>query len=281
MAPGQRWDYQGNAGPSYWANSYVDCGLNKQSPINIELAEVIVDTDLPDFNISSFNNIEGVEQHLENVFGHTAEVKYGGTNLTISGGNLHGTYMVDQFHFHWGKVDGRGSEHKINNKSYDMEMHIVHHSTLYSNISEAMNKPYGLAVIGFFVQVSAEDNEKFSGLLSHFENITHAGDSTPIHEPIVLSEIIPEDLEVYYRYDGSLTTPPCYQSVVWTIFQKPIYMSEKQLNIFRGLKRNADGETERELVDDFRPIQGLNNRAVKTNHERGRPNETSNNTISN
>lgn len=36
----------------------------------------------------------------------------------------------------------------------------------------------------------------------------------------------------FYRYSGSLTTPPCYESVVWTIFEKTIPISNAQVISF-------------------------------------------------
>ena len=33
----------------------------------------------------------------------------------------------------------------------------------------------------------------------------------------------------YYRYKGSLTTPGCHESVTWTVFEKPIDISQAQV----------------------------------------------------
>lgn len=51
-------------------------------------------------------------------------------------------------------------------------------------------------------------------------------------EPLPLSSLIPpeEDLGRYYRYEGSLTTPDCYEGVIWTIFEKPIELSLSQVS---------------------------------------------------
>lgn len=42
--------------------------------------------------------------------------------IKVTGGGLPGTYIVDQFHFHWGSDDTRGSEHEINGKHFAMEV---------------------------------------------------------------------------------------------------------------------------------------------------------------
>ncbi|PKK24064.1 carbonic anhydrase VI [Columba livia] len=40
--------------------------------------------------------------------------------------------------------------------------------------------------------------------------------------------MLPENLSHFYRYQGSLTTPPCSESVIWTIFHSPIVLSHTQ-----------------------------------------------------
>jgi len=40
----------------------------------------------------------------------------------MTGGDLPGTYKLEQFHFHWGSADDKGSEHKVDNKAYPLEV---------------------------------------------------------------------------------------------------------------------------------------------------------------
>lgn len=54
------------------------------------------------------------------------------------------------------------------------------------------------------------------------------GDKVPI-EPFVLNSILPSDLSRYYRYGGSLTNPPCFESVIWTVFEDTVKISERQV----------------------------------------------------
>ena len=35
----------------------------------------------------------------------------------------------------------------------------------------------------------------------------------------------------YWTYEGSLTTPPLYESVTWIVFKEPIEMSDDQVCI--------------------------------------------------
>ncbi|KAK6190755.1 hypothetical protein SNE40_002550 [Patella caerulea] len=266
---GNRWTYEGELGPEHWKVDYKHCGEKQQSPIDIVTSDVRLNTSIPDFDLSSYDKVDGVDQELENVGGHTVEVKYsGGEPLIITGGGLSGEYKADQFHFHWGSSDAYGSEHQMNGKPFTMEMHIVHHSTKYANLTDALDKPNGLAVLGFFFKVG-EANPAFETLLSKFNQIEHAEEKIPLDTPIKLSSLLPKNMSVFWRYHGSLTTPPCYETVIWTLFYEPITVSEEQMTKYRALKRNKVGEAEKDLVNDFRPLQALNRRVVETNNELG------------
>ena len=64
--------------------------------------------------------------------------------------------------------------------------------------------------------------QTFCSALSHIEKET-------VLEPFVLKDLLPSSLGSYYRYTGSLTTPPCSKVVEWIIFSRPIYVSYKQV----------------------------------------------------
>ena len=36
----------------------------------------------------------------------------------------------------------------------------------------------------------------------------------------------------FYRYQGSLTTPPCDESVIWTVFENKNTISESQVGLW-------------------------------------------------
>ena len=46
-----------------------------------------------------------------------------------------------------------------------------------------------------------------------------------------IQSLLPKDLGRYYRYNGSLTTPPCYQSVIWTLFHERVQISKEQVKL--------------------------------------------------
>lgn len=44
-----------------------------------------------------------------------------------------------------------------------------------------------------------------------------------------IRELLPARLDEFYRYDGSLTTPPCFPSVLWTVFRNHVTISHQQV----------------------------------------------------
>ena len=70
-----------------------------------------------------------------------------------------------------------------------------------------------------------------------------------------------ERMSRYYRYDGSLTTPPCYESVIWTVLLEPLKISFPQIYPFRYL-HDAKAEL---IANTYRPIKPLGTRKLFRN----------------
>ncbi|XP_051840423.1 carbonic anhydrase 5B, mitochondrial isoform X4 [Antechinus flavipes] len=68
----------------------------------------------------------------------------------------------------------------------------------------------------------------------------------------------------FWTYSGSLTTPPLSESVTWIIKKQPIEVDHNQLEAFRMLLFTSAGEKEKRMVDNFRPLQPLMNRTVRS-----------------
>ena len=72
-------------------------------------------------------------------------------------------YEFAQFHWHWGSVSTQGSEHTIDGKEYPAEIHFVHFNKKYGDISTAVSKSDGLAVLGFFYEVNILVHQRVGG----------------------------------------------------------------------------------------------------------------------
>uniref|UniRef100_A0A095A4J9 Carbonic anhydrase-related protein 10 n=1 Tax=Schistosoma haematobium TaxID=6185 RepID=A0A095A4J9_SCHHA len=65
-------------------------------------------------------------------------------------------------------------------------------------------------------------------------------------------------------YQGSLPFPACYETVTWIILNQPVIITETQLKSLRQLRISSFRESGR-MADNYRTIQKLNNRSVRTN----------------
>lgn len=259
------WGYEKDYGPGQWKEIFPNCGGSKQSPINITTSKAKIDNSLPIFNRSLFEDAPSRMVVQNN--GHTIMVSLTNGNIIRNSSFLPFTAQVAQYHFHWGNKLGQnltgGSEHMMNGMRYFGEMHVVASNTKYDNVSEASSKSDGLAVFAFFMQVGhPEPNPNFEILLNFAATAAKAKNSSgPLNSAFSISSLLPSNLSVYYRYQGSLTTPPCYESVTWTVFDKPIVITKAQATkLTTSFDRTMNSS--QLLVQNFRPVQALNGRSV-------------------
>lgn len=218
------WSYSGSEGPSKWGelNKKYSMCLNgkEQSPINITKA---VKTKLHPL---IFNEGGKATTFVNN--GHTVQANISnGNSLEIDGSS----YNLLQYHFH------TPSENIIDGKSYPLEMHLVH-----------ANKEGHLAVVGVMFKSTKIRNKKMMKVLralplnhddeNDFESGANGYDFLPVHKE-------------YYRFSGSLTTPPCSEGVKWFVMKNPVSLSEGQIK-----------QIENVIGKSNRPIQPINSRAI-------------------
>ena len=134
--------------------------------------------------------------------GHTIQINYAGADTLTIGDD---TYELVQYHFH------NQSEHTVKGKHFPMEMHLVHKS--------ADGK---LAVIGVFIEEGAH-NAAFDPDLGEPAEAEGRGDALPA-VTVDVERCCPP-ARTSYRYDGSLTTPPCSEGVRWIVMTTPIQLS--------------------------------------------------------
>ncbi|XP_019521915.1 PREDICTED: carbonic anhydrase 5B, mitochondrial isoform X2 [Hipposideros armiger] len=211
----------------------------RQSPINIRWRDSVFDPDLKPLTISYD---PATCLHIwNNGYSFLVEFEDSTDKSVIKGGPLEHTYRLKQFHFHWGAIDAWGSEHTVDSKSYPAELHLVHwNSVKFENFEDAALEENGLAVIGVFLKDTLVEFDSF--------------------DPSCLMPTCPD----YWTYSGSLTTPPLSESVTWIIKKQPVEVDHDQLEQFRTLLFTSEGEKEKRMVDNFRPLQPLMNRTVRS-----------------
>ncbi|XP_055911169.1 carbonic anhydrase 2 isoform X2 [Eupeodes corollae] len=255
----QDFSYDGTMGPEHWGEQYNGCSGKYQSPINIDLLNVI-EHEFGDLVLERFDELPISGDLLNN--GHTVIVhlNYEDEEPTISGGPLNGTFRFAQLHFHWGDNDTYGSEDRINNQSFPAELHMVFYNTLYGSFEDAVGHSEGIAVMAFFYVLERE-NPYYADLSYLLSSLQEPDHHVPYINAPSLENLGGSNYKKYFTYIGSLTTPPCSEEVLWIDFEEPVMISRSQIEKFRHIYNHA-GEP---LTHNFRPIQPLNNRIVLRN----------------
>lgn len=238
---------------SAWSSSFPVCAGQQQSPIDL-LSNISSETTHDAFSLA--HHTDSITENMTNT-GHSLKIDVG-HSITISGGGLQGTYNVDQFHFHWGGNSTVGSEHTMDSHQYPLELHVVTHNSSYSSFDDAKNHTDGLAVFGFLFEIQTANNSHLDSVLTHISDVHNLDDHHLV--TFTLNGVIDSSkMTSYFRYHGSLTTPECYESVTWTVFDHPMGVSELQMEEFRSLYSD-NGTTH--LVNNFRSVQSLHGRTV-------------------
>lgn len=261
------WGYGTKNGPATWSQQFPLGDGARQSPINIETSTTSSDRAI-DTEPLSISYEPGKPQPLTNT-GHGWRVDFDSGSSSIKGGPLEGEYQLAQYHCHWGRENERGSEHTVDGKRYAAELHLVHFNKKYGTFAAAADKEDGLAVIGVFLEVG-DENKELKKVTDSMAEVRFSGSKVEI--PATDPDLFLPDTTRYWTYEGSLTTPPLYESVTWLLFSQPVTIAQEQLDQFRYLLRrptdaaaaDSDDEDDGAIVDNFRPPLELGSRTVRS-----------------
>lgn len=216
------WTYEDAARWGELAAEFGTCSAGlEQSPIDLTGA---VGLDIPNAVLEYTASDATIIDH-----GHTVQVNVpeGGT-LELDGK----VYEFVQFHFH------APSEHTVEGEHWPMEWHFVHEADDGS-----------LAVLGVLVEEGAPW-PAFDVIVNSLPTRRDLADI--VYGDVDVADFLP-DLTAAFRYDGSLTTPPCTEGVSWSVLQGTITMSAEQMEAF----------TSRADEENNRPVQPTNGRILE------------------
>ena len=220
------WGYEGAGAPENWGKlspkfSICAAGRN-QSPIDIKNT---VDADLPPINFK-YNMLSPADIIND---GHTVQVNlWSGGEITLDGEQ----FTLKQFNFH------TPSENTIDGKKFPLEMQLVH-----------LNKKNEIAIVSILFEPGKDDDL----LTTLWKNIPlKAGESHKLDAKALKTMEFESKLNSYYRFNGSLTTPPCTEGVRWIVMKNTRHVSQAQVLAFQKALTHSNN----------RPVQAMNARVI-------------------
>ena len=227
-APPDTFAYTGDKGPAFWFENptYSKCAASptaRQSPIDI--SRTVPDRQLAPLDLDLQETSVVLNNPGYNVRAESAIEQ----ELTLN----EEQYKMIEFHFH------TLSEHTVDGAQGVMELHVV-----FENRAKTK-----LAVIGVIYKIG-RPNPFLKKLLA--KGLPQKTTSPKITVgSIDLAKAFTDTAE-YYTYAGSLTTPPCGETVQFFVLQDWAEMSPQQFQTFHDVVGN-----------NFRPLQARNGRVIR------------------
>lgn len=222
-----QWGYEGEGKPQHWGElspAFKRCSTGKnQSPINIKQA---IKAELPlikfKYNMLSANEIINT--------GYSIEVTmWSGGEIVVDDEK----FKLSAFHFH------TPSEHTIDGKSFPLEIHFTHY-----------NRKKEWVVVSILFEPSNKDDELLTALWPHLP--LNVGERQKLGSNVLSSLEFEGKVGNYYRFNGSLTTPPCSEGVRWIVMKSLRKVTQETiLKLQKAIKHPNN-----------RPVQPLNARVL-------------------
>ena len=222
--PPPDWGYWGAGAPNNWGSlspEFALCATGaNQSPI--DLRDCVLDSSAPELLFNYGGDAREVNHN-----GKVAHVEFvAGNTLTVGDRK----YELASMHIHV------HAEHQVEGQLFTAEMHLVH------------RKEGGfLGVVGQLYRLGDPD-PVVQALIDAYPE---PGQTIRSGFTLNAAGFLPADLG-YFRYDGSLTTPPCTEGVDWYVLREIRTISQEQVNCIAALHNGFN----------HRPIQARNGRAV-------------------
>uniref|UniRef100_A0A3Q3RDY7 Receptor-type tyrosine-protein phosphatase gamma n=1 Tax=Monopterus albus TaxID=43700 RepID=A0A3Q3RDY7_MONAL len=256
------WSYSGSHGPRGWAALFPECAAKNQSPVDIADEHALVSEEYQELVLEKFNTESSNHTTMKNT-GKTVAVLLK-DDYFVRGAGLPGRFKAEKMEFHWGQSNGSaGSEHSINGRKFPVEMQIyLYNSDDFDSLSAAIKERRIIAAMAVFFEVGQKDNPAVDPIIQGLKGVVHHEKETNLRS-FILRDLLPSSVDSYYRYTGSLTTPPCSKVVEWIVFSRPVYLSHSQLEAFYSIfttEQQDHVKSVEYLRNNFRPLQDLDNR---------------------
>ncbi|XP_030274986.1 receptor-type tyrosine-protein phosphatase gamma [Sparus aurata] len=254
----------GSHGPRGWAASYPECAAKEQSPVDIADEQASVSEEFQELVLEKFNTESSNQTTMKNT-GKTVAVLLK-DDYFVRGAGLPGRFKAEKMEFHWGQSNGSaGSEHSINSRRFPVEMQIyLYNSDDFDSLSAAIKERRIVSAMAVFFELGQKDNPAVEPIIQGLKGVVHHEKETNLRS-FILRDLLPSSVDGYYRYAGSMTTPPCSQPVEWIIFSRPVYLSHSQLGAFYNILTTEQQDHVKSveyLTNNFRPLQDLNSRKI-------------------
>ena len=217
------WNYNGKDGPDNWgklSDDFLMCQAgSNQSPINID--------ESLHANLKPLKLLQKFPAKEVAIINHSIQLDFRDGNIVAIDNT---TFKLKQANIH------TPGEHSIKSQSFPLEVQFLH-TDIKGNT----------AIVAVLFR-EGKPNAALDKLIAQLP--TESGKAITLKSRILASEMMPSNRD-YYRFNGSLTSPPCTEGIRWVLVKTPMTASKEQIDALSTLTDHNN-----------RPLQPTNGRVI-------------------